>query len=39
MRTLGIVTTGVLVLAGAGAAVVVAISAPDISRYLRIRKM
>jgi hypothetical protein len=39
MRSLGMVTTAVLALAGAAAAAVVAISAPDISRYLRIRKM
>ncbi len=39
MRAIGMVTTGVLALAGAAAAVVVAISAPDVSRYLKIRKM
>jgi hypothetical protein len=39
MRALGMVTTGVLALAGAATAVVFAVSAQDISRYLRIRKM
>lgn len=39
MRALGMVTTGILALAGAAAAAVVAVSVPDISRYLRIRKM
>jgi uncharacterized protein DUF6893 len=39
MRAIGMTTTGVLALAGVAAAVLVAVSAPDVSRYLRMRKM
>lgn len=39
MRTIGMLTTGVLALAGAAAVVVAAVSAQDAARYLRMRKM
>lgn len=39
MRTLGFITTGVVVVIVAGALVILLMSLPDIRRYLRIRKM
>jgi hypothetical protein len=39
MRVIGMITTGALALVGAAVAVVAAVSAQDVSRYLRIRKM
>jgi hypothetical protein len=39
MRTLGFVTTGVAIVVGIGAVVLLLMSIPDIRRYLRIRSM
>jgi hypothetical protein len=39
MRAIGMITTGVRAVAGAAAAVLLAGSASDVSRYLRMRKM
>ncbi len=39
METVGIITTSVVGLAVVGAVVVAVMSIPDISRYLKIRKM
>jgi hypothetical protein len=39
MRAIGMITTGVMTLVGAAAAVAIAVSAPDVGRYLRMRKM
>lgn len=39
MRTVGLITTGVGALIVVGAVIVLLMSIPDISRYLKIRKM
>jgi hypothetical protein len=39
MRTMGMITTAVLALTGAAAAFAMAVSAQDVSRYIRMRKM
>jgi len=39
MRVLGMLTTGLLIVAGAAAVVFTAASAGDVSRYLRMRRM